>query len=89
MDGRGKYSAPSGVLVDSEAEARAAIGKNKAAGYIQIKIYGSIEPELVPYLVRTAPQQGMRVSGHVPAEMIAGQFVDAGVDEFQPSISSF
>ena len=83
MDGRGKYSAPTDVLVDSEAEARAAIGKYKAAGYIQIKIYSSIKPELVPYIVRLAHQQGMRVSGHVPAGMIADQFVDAGVDEFQ------
>jgi imidazolonepropionase-like amidohydrolase len=83
MDGRGPYSAPTDVLVDSEAEAKAAIEKYKAAGYIQIKIYSSIKPELVPYIVRIAHENGMRVSGHVPAGMIADQFVDAGVDEFQ------
>ncbi len=83
MDGRGPYAAPTDVLVDTEAEARAAIEKYKAAGYIQIKIYSSIKPALVPYIVRVAHQNGMRVSGHVPAGMIADQFVDAGVDEFQ------
>ena len=83
MDGRGPYSAPTNVLVNTEAEARAAIEKYKAAGYIQIKIYSSIPAELVPYIVRVAHENGMRVSGHVPAGMIADQFVDAGVDEFQ------
>jgi cytosine/adenosine deaminase-related metal-dependent hydrolase len=83
MDGRGPYAAPTDVLVDTEAEARAAIEKYKAAGYIQIKIYSSIKPELVPYIVRVAHESGMRVSGHVPAGMIAEQFVDAGVDELQ------
>jgi len=83
MDGRGPYAAPTNVLVDTEAEAWAAIEKYKAAGYIQIKIYSSIKPELVPYIVRVAHENGMRVSGHVPAGMIADQFVDAGVDELQ------
>jgi hypothetical protein len=83
MDGRGPFSAPTDVLVDTQAEARAAIEKYQAAGYMQIKIYSSIKPELVPYIVRIAHQNGMRVSGHVPAGMIASQFVDAGVDEFQ------
>ena len=83
MDGRGPYAAPTNVLVDTEAEAREAIDKYKGAGYIQIKIYSSIKPELVPYIVRVAHENGMRVSGHVPAGMIADQFVDAGVDEMQ------
>ena len=83
MDGRGPYSAPTNVLVESQEEARAAILKYKAAGYIQIKIYSSIRPGLVPFIVKTAHENGMRVSGHVPAGMIADEFVDAGVDEFQ------
>jgi hypothetical protein len=83
MDGRGPFAGPTDVLVNTEEEARAAILKYKAAGYIQIKIYSSIPPALVPYIVRLAHENGMRVSGHVPAGMIADQFVDAGVDEFQ------
>lgn len=83
MDGRGPYTAPTNVLVDTEEEARAAIEKYAANGYIQIKIYSSIKPELVPYIVRVAHEKGMRVSGHVPAGMIASQFIAAGVDEMQ------
>jgi imidazolonepropionase-like amidohydrolase len=83
MDGRGPYTAPTNVLVDTEEEARAAIEKYAANGYIQIKIYSSIKPELVPYIVRVAHENKMRVSGHVPAGMIASQFIAAGVDEMQ------
>jgi hypothetical protein len=83
MDGRGPYAGPTSVLVDTEDEARAAVDRYAAAGYIQIKIYSSMKPELVPFIVKTAHAKGMRVSGHVPAGMIAEQFVDAGVDEMQ------
>ena len=83
MDGRGPYAAPTDVLVDTEEEAQAAIEKYKEAGYIQIKIYSSISPKLVPFIALTAHRNGMRVSGHVPAGMIAEQFVDAGADELQ------
>ena len=83
MDGRGPYSGPTNVLVDTEDEARAAIDRYAANGYIQIKIYSSVKPELVPAIVRMAHAKGMRVSGHVPAGMIARQFIDAGVDEMQ------
>jgi hypothetical protein len=81
IDGRGPYSAPTNVLADTENEARAAIDRYAANGYIQIKIYSPVKPALVPFNVRTAHAKGMRVSGQVPAGMIASEFVDAGVDE--------
>jgi hypothetical protein len=83
IDGRGQYAAPTDMLADSEAEARTLVDRYADAGYIQIKIYSSVKPELVPFIVRLAHAHGMRVSGHVPAGMIADQFVDAGVDEIQ------
>jgi imidazolonepropionase-like amidohydrolase len=83
IDGRGPFTAPTNVLADTEQEARAAIERYHAAGYMQIKIYSSVKPELVPYVARTAHALGMRVSGHVPAGMVADQFVDAGADEIQ------
>jgi len=83
IDGRGPYAAPTKVLADTEDEARAYIDRYAAAGYTQIKIYSSVKPELVPFIARTAHAKGMRVSGHVPAGMVADQFVDAGVDEMQ------
>ena len=52
-------------------------------GYVQIKIYSSVKPELVPIIADHAHARGMRVSGHVPAFMSARQFVEGGADEIQ------
>src|SRR6266705_5315915 len=52
-------------------------------GYIQIKLYSSLKPELVLGITRLAHERGLRVSGHVPNGMIASQFVEAGADELQ------
>ncbi len=83
MDGRGPYSGPTRVFVDTEEEARTAIEQYASKGFEQIKIYSSIKPELVPTLVRLAHAKGLRLSGHVPAFMTARQFVEAGADEIQ------
>ena len=83
MDGRGPYAGPTKVFVDTEDEARAAVDKYASLGYVQIKIYSSVKPELVPRIVEMAHRKGLRVSGHVPAFMNAEQFVAAGVDEIQ------
>lgn len=83
MDGPGPYAGPSKVLVDSEAEAKAAIDRYAELGYEQIKVYSSIRPELVPGIVAHAHARGLRVSGHIPAFMRASQAVAAGFDELQ------
>jgi hypothetical protein len=54
------------VLCATTDEARAAVDRYRRLGYPQIKIYSSVKPELVPTIVATAHQRGMRVSGHVP-----------------------
>ncbi len=83
LDGRGPYAGPTKVFADSEEEARKAIDNYARLGYVQIKIYSSIKPELVPAIARMAHAKGMRVSGHVPAFMTAEQFVEDGADEIQ------
>ena len=52
-------------------------------GYIQVKLYSSIEPDWVKPIAERAHALGMRVSGHVPAFMSAEQAVRAGYDEIQ------
>jgi len=59
------------------------VNKYADLGYVQIKIYSSIKPELVPLIAQEAHKRGLRVSGHVPANMIAEQFVKEGADEIQ------
>lgn len=83
IDGPGKFAGPTKMLVDNEAEARAAIERYASLGFEQIKIYSSIRPELVPGMTRRAHELGLRVSGHVPAFMRAEDAVRAGFDELQ------
>jgi len=83
LDGRGPYQGPTKVFADSEQEAKDDIDRYAKLGYVQIKIYSSIKPELVPKIAQMAHAHGMRVSGHVPAFMTAQQFVEDGADEIQ------
>ena len=83
LDGRGPYQGPTKVFADSEQEAKEDIDRYAQLGYVQIKIYSSIKPELVPAIAHMAHEHGMRVSGHVPGFMTAQQFVEDGVDEIQ------
>jgi hypothetical protein len=83
IDGRGQYQSRAGIYADTAEEAVKAVDFYADHGYLQAKIYNSIEPELVPVIVKEAHARGMRVSGHVPAFMTAEQFVNDGVDEIQ------
>lgn len=83
IDGPGPFAGPTPVLVDTPEAAIAAVDKYAASGHVQIKIYSSVKPELVPVIVKAAHDKGLRVSGHVPAFMTARQFVEQGADEIQ------
>jgi len=83
IDGRGPYQGPTKVFADTEEEAKTAIDNYAKMGYVQIKVYSSLKPELLPKIVEMAHAHGMRVSGHVPSGMNAEQFVRDGVDEIQ------
>lgn len=83
MDGSGKYTGPTKVVVDTEEQAVAAMNRYVELGYEQIKLYSSIKPELVDPIAKAAHARGLRVSGHIPAFMTAEQAVRAGYDEIQ------
>ena len=83
IDGRGPFQGPIAVFADTPEEAVAQVDNYADAGYVQIKVYSSLKPELVPIIAAEAHKRGLRLSGHVPANMIAEQFVDAGADEIQ------
>jgi hypothetical protein len=69
--------------VSSVEEALAKIDEFAGDGYMQIKLYSSIDPGWVPAIAERAHEHGMRLSGHVPAFMSAEQAVRAGYDEIQ------
>ena len=83
IDGPGPFQGPTKVLAATEQEARAAVDNYVKLGYVQIKIYSSVKPELVPVIIDEAHKHGLRVSGHIPAFMTASQCVKLGYDEIQ------
>jgi hypothetical protein len=83
LDGPGPFAGPTGILVDTEEAAKAAVDRYVQLKYSQIKIYSSIKPSLVPAIVERSHAHGLRVSGHVPFGMNAEDAVRAGFDELQ------
>jgi imidazolonepropionase-like amidohydrolase len=83
MDGPGPYAGPTKVLVSTEQQALEWVDRYAKLGYVQIKLYSSLDPKLVPAIVKRAHQLGLRVSGHIPNGMNAEQAVREGFDEIQ------
>jgi imidazolonepropionase-like amidohydrolase len=83
IDGPGKLASPAGLLAGTVDEAHAAVARYAEAGYVQIKMYSSLDPALVPVIARDAHDRGMRVSGHIPNKLRASDAVVAGYDEIQ------
>jgi len=83
IDGPGPFEGPVKILAATPEEARQQVDRYADLGYVQIKIYSSVKPELVPIIAEEAHKRGLRVSGHVPSGMIAEQFVRDGADEIQ------
>src|SRR6202158_4933985 len=61
LDGPGPYAGPTGILVDTEEQARTFIDRYAQLGYEQIKVYSSIKPELVSAIVKHSHSRGLRV----------------------------
>ena len=83
IDGTGEFAGPTKMRVDTAEQAIEDVDWYADHGYVQIKIYSSVKPELVPIIADHAHARGLRVSGHVPAFMSARQFVEGGADEIQ------
>jgi imidazolonepropionase-like amidohydrolase len=77
-------SSPNAVGVDradTPEEAVAIVRRYRAAGFLQMKIYSSVSPEVVRAVASEAHRLGMTVTGHVPQGMDAYQAVEAGMDQ--------
>jgi hypothetical protein len=80
VDGSGPMSLGA-VVADTPQQAIEVVRKYKAAGALQIKIYGSLKPELVPVIAAEAHRLDMTVTGHVPNGMTTTQAIEAGYDQ--------
>ncbi len=83
MDGPGPYAGPTKVLVSTEKEALDWVDRYAKLGYVQIKLYSSLDPKLVPPIAKRTHELGLRLSGHIPNGMNAEQAVREGYDEIQ------
>jgi imidazolonepropionase-like amidohydrolase len=83
IDGRDPMQTPTGIYVSTQEEANAAVNRYADLGYIQTKIYSSVNPAFVPGMIKTSHERGLRVSGHVPNGLTAAEFVREGADEIQ------
>ncbi len=82
IEGRSPFSSNNGILVETEAEAVAAVETYAASGdYIQVKVYNSMNPDWIPAVIEAAHANGLRVAGHVPAFTNADAMIAAGYDE--------
>lgn len=81
MDQESEYSA--GLSVKSLEEALEKVDWFADNGYLQVKLYSSIDPSWVKPIADRVHNRGMRLSGHIPAFMTAEQAVNSGYDEIQ------
>ena len=58
IDGPGPYAGPTKVLVSTEQQALEWVDRYAKLGYVQIKIYSSLDPKLVPPIVKRAHAAG-------------------------------
>lgn len=79
IDGHGPMAL--GVVQAGDAEeAVKAVDRYKANGFVQIKIYSSVKPEVVKAICDEAHRVGLTVTGHIPEGMNLLQGVDSGMD---------
>ncbi|WP_437395056.1 amidohydrolase family protein [Flagellimonas lutimaris] len=81
IEGKSKYNANNGIIVESEAEALAAVDTYDSLGYYGVKLYNSMNGDWAPAIVKKAHEKGMFVTGHVPAFSNANGMLNAGFDE--------
>jgi hypothetical protein len=67
IDGPGPFEGPVKVLVATPDEARRQVDHYADLGYVQIKIYSSVKPELVPIIAEQAHKRGLRWGRRNPA----------------------
>jgi hypothetical protein len=81
MEGRSPYSERRGFIPESLDEALRDVHWYADRGYLQIKIYNSMNPEWVKPLATRAHELGMRVVGHIPAFTTPDRMIEDGYDE--------
>ncbi|MBR9854441.1 MAG: amidohydrolase family protein [Algicola sp.] len=81
IEGKSPYSSNNGILVETQEEALAAVDSYDSLGFYGVKLYNSMNGDWAPAIVKKAHDQGLFVTGHVPAFSNANDMLRAGYDE--------
>lgn len=81
LEGRSPYSARLGFIPDTLNEALRDVRWYADRGYIQIKIYNSMNPDWVKPLAAEAHRLGLRTVGHIPAFTTPDRMLEDGYNE--------
>ncbi len=81
IEGRSPYSARVGFIPGTLEEALRDVHWYADRGYLQIKIYNSMNPDWVKPLAAEARELGLRTVGHVPAFTTPDRMIEDGYDE--------
>ena len=73
------------IRASTPDEAREVVRMYKSKGYLQIKIYNSLKPELVKVITDEAHNVGMTVTGHVPRGISTIEAIENGMDQINHS----
>lgn len=82
IDQKGPFAGP-GLTISNVEEGIKAIEDYAKDGYHQIKLYSSIDPSWVKPMAEKAHELGLKLSGHIPAHMLAEDAIKDGYDEIQ------
>jgi hypothetical protein len=81
IDGKGPYTAQSGNVATSQAEAIALVDRAKANGFTGVKFYGTFNGAWLPASIAEAHRLGLHVHGHIPVGMRPMEAINDGYDE--------
>jgi hypothetical protein len=81
IEGRSPYSARLGFIPETIEEGLHDVHWYADRGYVQIKIYNSMNPEWVKPLSSEASKLGLRTVGHVPAFTTPDRMIEDGYNE--------
>lgn len=69
------------VRVNTKEDAARVVKMYKDNGFVQIKIYSSVKPEMIKAIATEAHANGLTVTGHVPRGVTAPEAVAMGQDQ--------
>lgn len=81
IEGKSPFNSNNGILVETLEEALAAVDTYDSLGFYGVKLYNSMNGDWAPAIVKKAHDQGLFVTGHVPAFSNANAMLNAGYDE--------